>query len=730
MPRGRRRPWDLTPGIDRKRARRRYAALGIHTVGCTLWDLLGDWPTLPRSRKPNRKPKTKTGAKARGSLAPTVAKAKQALNSGKLAEAEELYRKVLSQLPKQPDSLHGLGVIAQASGKSDIALDYLRKALAQVQPQVQPQVPPGFDMALLQSHLGVVYRALGDLETSVDHHRQALALSPQSPSIRNNLGNALKDMEVMEEALEHFEEAVRLAPKYPEANRNLGITLRDMGREEDAVPYLEAAVKLRPTYCEALNDLGALYRKWDRDQEAEVCFRNAIKGNPKFPASYANLAGTQQRLGNMTNVAALYRKALELEPDLPEALLGLASTLEHDGQVEEAVAMFRRALSFKGSLGNAYLSLASIPSITMTEAEQKKMDELLADDTIREEDRSSLLFAKAKLADRAKDYDQAFAFAKAANDLEYEDIDYSTEGNRRFTARCKELFTPAFFAARKDFGVTSERPIFVLGLPRSGTTLVEQIVSSHPDVYGAGELVNLHNLARGLPNPDGEKRPFPDSMVKLEAAAARDVAGRYLEVLDGHSKEAKHVTDKLPFNFRYLGLIALLFPNAKVIHCRRDPRDIAISCYFIKFLKPISFAYNLTDFGNYYRDYRELMAHWKEVLPIPVLDVDYEDVVANQEPRSRQLIEFCGLPWDDACLTYHEAERAVHTASSWQVRQPIYKTSVQKWRRYEAHLGPLVDAIGDALPAPAEVGASADPEAGERGQDGRAAAASLAPQGA
>lgn len=626
--------------------------------------------------------------KATNQLQMLLTRANEAVRSGKPAEAEQVYRKILRHDTDNLAALHGLALLAQEAGRSDVAVQCLKRTTA-----LAPNNP------MFHSHLGVVYRTMGQLDDSIASHRRAFALAPNEAPVRNNLGNALRDAKQFEEAVEHFRVARKLAPNYPEANRNLGITLRDLGQKEEAQKYLEEAVRLRPLYCEAQNDLGGIYREQERDEEAEACFRTAIKANPNYAPSYLNLAGTMQRQGKTELPPKLYRKAVELDPDLPEAYLGLGSTYEQEGLIEEAVVQFRKALSVKPELGNGYLSLASIPSVTLTEEERAQIQNLLAKPDLEDETRSALYFALARVCEREKKYDQAFEYVQKGNKIDRAKIDFSAQANRQFISRCIEIFDKPFLEARADFGSESDRPVFVLGLPRSGTTLIEQIISAHPKAFGGGEVVLIHNMARQLTRELNSKVPYPDCIFDMTAESSKRLAGLYLDHLASFDNTALRVTDKLPFNFRYVGLLQLLFPKARIIHCRRDPRDVAVSCYFIKFLKPISFAYDLTDFGEYYRDYVRVMDHWRRVLPKPMLEINYEDVIADQEGKSREIIEFCGLDWDDACLTFHEAERPVHTASSWQVRQPIYSSSVQRWRRYEAHLGPLITALGDSLPA-------------------------------
>jgi hypothetical protein len=272
-------------------------------------------------------------------------------------------------------------------------------------------------------------------------------------------------------------------------------------------------------------------------------------------------------------------------------------------------------------------------------------------------------------------------------------------------------FDAVYFRRVRGFGISSELPLFIVGMPRSGTTLVEQIVASHPQVFGAGELRDVERIALSLAAHLGNDVGYPSCLAKAPAEAVRAMAERHLHRLTALAGGSVRIVDKMPTNYLHLGLIATLFPQARIIHCRRGPLDTCVSCYF-SYFRGLPFAWDLEELGRYHRSYDSLMAHWKAVLPLPVLDVSYEELVDNQEAISRRLMEFCGLDWDERCLAFHETPRPVHTASTMQVRQPIYKSSVGRWRRYEAHLQPLVRALSGP---PEGMGDHAGPETGGGG---------------
>jgi tetratricopeptide (TPR) repeat protein len=363
------------------------------------------------------------------------------------------------------------------------------------------------------------------------------------------------------------------------------------------------------------------------------------------------------------------------------------------GRFDEAVAAFEAALAGQPGSPDAIYQMMLATKSRSTPEMAARIESLLKVD--RPSDQKIMLhFALGKISDDMRDYARAFENYRAGNDLAAAKAPFDAAAWRAHVERSIADFPAEFFARRKSFGVDSRRPVFIVGMPRSGTTLVEQILAAHPSVAAGDGLEAMPLIATGLPRRLGTAAPFPQCLGEVSEALSRELAGEYLAALERVDKSAARVTDKLPLNFLNLGLIALLFPNAAVIHCRRDPVDTCLSCYFTRFSSHLNFSFGLESLGAYYRGYRRAMAHWQKVLPIPILDVDYEELIADQEATSRRLVAHCGLAWDDRCLAFHETARPVMTASNWQVRQPLYKSAVARWRNYEAFLGPLRAALG------------------------------------
>ncbi len=621
--------------------------------------------------------------------------------AGKPAEAESLYRQALRREPRHAGALHALGLLDYRSGRLESALLHMRRAAAL---QDAPE---------LLCNLGLMLAAAGRTEQAVEAYRRGLAKAPASPELHNNLGNALRRQGKAAESEAAFREAIRLAPDYAEAHNNLALLLRDLGRQEESFELLTAAVRLKPDYGPAWDNLGSHHIAAGRPDEALPCFRRAFELTPDSPVAAVNLAIGLTKTGRFDEAPALFRRAIARAPRLIEARVGLATCLAQEGKAEEAAAELRAALAIDPAFVPAYQNLAELPGQAITEEEYARLEALLGQKGLREEYRAPLLFLLARREERAGRYGKAFDLASRANAMERPRAGFSAEAEAEFLRRTMASCDAAFFRERKIRGSESELPVFVVGLPRSGTTLVEQIIASHPKAAGAGEVIELPELSKRLPALLGVDLPFPDCLRHLDQAKAAELAEGYLAHLARHHPSAARIVDKLPFNFRLLGLVALLLPRARIIHCRRDPRDTAVSLFFLHFHRPISFAYDLGDFAAYYRGYEALMAHWHRVLPMPILDVQYEELVAAPEPKIRQMLDFCGLEWDPRCLDFQSNERAVRTASLWQVRKPLYASSIGRWRRYEKQLAPLLNELAPAAPSP-----QPSPPVGERELDG------------
>jgi tetratricopeptide (TPR) repeat protein len=621
-------------------------------------------------------------------IAQRLTLAAQHHQAGRIAQAEELYRAILQEAPRNPHALHLLGVLAHQAGRHDEAIDLISRALAAHGPH-----------PVFHSNLAAVCLALGRLDEAVTHGREALHLQPHMPDAQNNLGVALRRLGRVAEAEAAFREALRLNPRHIDARCNLGAVLHRQERLGEALPLLREAVRLAPGHAQAHNDLGGALLACSEREAAVTHFREAIRLRPNFAEAHSNLGLALRDLNQIDEAINCFREAIRVNPAYAGAHNNLAFALEALGRIDEALGELHEALRLDPLNAQSLVSLSGLVAAghyDFSDAQIRHVEALASRTDLPADDLARIHFALARVRDRAGDPDEAFRHYRRGNDLRRELVSrrgavYDPAEHVRGVDRLIAAFTPAWFERVRPFGSDSELPVFVVGMMRSGTTLAEQIIASHPRAYGAGELHDVGRIVSALAQRLGGE--YPECLVRLDAATARNEAEDYLRRLLQMGGDASRVVDKLPANYLHLGLIAALFPRARVVHCRRDPIDTCLSAYFQNFAEPHPFTLDLAHLGHYYRQYERLMAHWAKVLPQPVFELRYEELTTNQEAVSRRLVEFCGLGWDERCLRFHEIERPVRTASALQVRQPMYRSSVGRWRRYEKHLAPLLEAL-------------------------------------
>jgi tetratricopeptide (TPR) repeat protein len=610
--------------------------------------------------------------------------------AGRLAEAEAEYRAILQEIPQHPDALHLLGVLAYQTGHHSEAIDLISRALTLLGPN-----------AVYHSNLAAVYLALGRFDQTVTHCREALRLQPDFPDALSNLGIAQLGQGRLAEAADAFRAALRLQPTHLNARFHLAVLLRQQGNFPEAIALLRETVRLAPGHVQAQNALGGMLLALGQAEAAEPHLREAVRLRPDFAEAHSNLGLALRELNRIDEALASFRESLRLKPGFPGAHNNLAYTLQAQGKPDEARAEFRAALQLDPHSTRALLGLSGLAAAghyQFSEDEVRLLQTLAARENLPLDERGRLHFALARLRDAAGAYDDAFAHYRQGNALLKEYLSrrgaaYDPEAQRRYVDRLIAVFTPAWFERVRSFGSESDLPIFVVGMMRSGTTLAEQILASHPKVHGAGELRDIGRMVAALPKRLGTTEEYPECLQRLDAATARALAEEHLQRLRQLGGDAIRVVDKMPFDFLHLGVIATLFPRARIVHCRRDPIDTCLSCYFQNFVEPQTFTTELSHLGHYYREYERLMAHWMQVLPVPIFELRYEELIADQEAVSRRLLEFCCLDWDERCLRFNETDRPVLTPSALQVRRPLYRSAVGRWKRYERHLKPLLEAL-------------------------------------
>jgi tetratricopeptide (TPR) repeat protein len=607
------------------------------------------------------------------------------VNQGRFEEAIAAYSRVVQLCPTDAAAHYGLGRVLREHGRLDEAITAFAQAA---------QLKPNDAEAHLQ--LGITLRSKGRLDEAIAAYRRAIALKFDCADTYNNLGNALRDNGQVDQAIAQYAKALELKPADPVFYLNLANALRENEQLTEAVAAYERVLRLDPACAEAYSQMGAALASLHRFGEALEAHRRALTLRPDDAKAHEALGATLLAKREMAEAIASFRRALELSPDLAAAWNGVGAASLALGRLDDAVAAFSRALALSQNEVMFHKNLISVMGRKSADPAQiERLTMLLDQPSLPVQERIGAGFALGKMLDDADRFDEAFAFYAQANARfkqwraqagdHFEAVALRHEVDRQI-----ESFTPQFFAQRHGWGVASELPVFIVGMPRSGTTLVEQILASHPAIFGAGEMPDISLLAGALANGNPTA-----PMQRWNPAAIDQAANAYLEHLRALGGTAVRVTDKMLGNVFQLGLIAVLFPSARVIFCRRDAHDTCLSCYFQWFPSPsLLYTYDLADCGRQFLETERLMAHWLKVLPLPILEVQYEELVADQEGQSRRLIDFLGLPWDPACLQFHQTQRAVMTASVWQVRQPMYTRSVGRWRHYQRHLAPLFEILG------------------------------------
>ena len=674
---------------------------------------------------------------------------------GHLQESEHLLQQILQRQPNHAFALHLLGVIAHQAGKQPLAAELIQKAIhlngniglfhanlseiCRQMKRLDEAVAHGEravalepQMVMAHSNLGIAYFDRKDYGRAETCQQRALAIDPNFAPSLNNMGSIRRECKHKDEALDWYQKAIAADPNYLEPLNNFGALVLEDERTQDAAAALGKALRINPNYAEAICNMGGVHLVLEENDAALACYRRALELRPVYVEAQMGLSKTCQALENLSaaEAAALralqfdqnnarahallggiyselaqpeqaeaqYDQALELDPECDDALLGLGHLCMENGQMEKAEELFRRSLMFKPDNLAARIHIAQVNKVNAGDdnfaallEEEKKLPGFSGNKAM------SLHFALGKCYDDTEDYGKAFPHFLAGCKLKRAKLSYDPADTQRQFAALADIFNQATIDRLRGAGDPSAVPIFVLGMPRSGTTLTEQIIASHPDVYGAGELHDLLKVAHRKTAPAATA--FPDNLRSLDPATLTAWGAEYVAGLKQRAPDAPRITDKMPANYFAVGLIHLMLPNAKIIHVNRNPVDTCLSCFTRLFNRKQEHTYDLAELGNYYVDYARLMEHWRKALPAGAfLDINYEDIVADHEAQARHLIEYCGLEWNDACLDFHKTKRSIRTASLTQVRQPIYASSVERWRHYEKFLEPLLDALGDLAP--------------------------------
>ena len=607
---------------------------------------------------------------------------------GRLGEARRLIGAALTVRPRDVDALANLGAVLDAGGDSSEALATYDKAL---------ELDAGSAPALLGR--GDVLIRLGRFAEAVSSYDLALAIQPANTAALNNRGVALRDLRRPAEALASHDAALAIQPGDLLSLINRGAALCDLKRPDEALACYERAIEAMPDDVSLLINRGVALRDLKRPAEALASYERAIVLRPDSALAANNRGVALCDLGLTDQALASFDQAIQLRPGYAEAIDNKIQLLTELGRFDDAQGAIERVISVSPRRARSFYQLALVRPFQRSDAHfQALVDNGRDIDALGTDDRIFLDFALAKALADVGDHEGSFQRLTDGNRLKRSRTQYDEAAVLSALETASSTFTGDLIRRNGGGGEMSSAPVFIVGMPRSGTTLVEQILASHSKVFAAGEIAAFHEAAlEQAPSPAS----FPDAASTLSRGELRQLGKAYLDRIRRLAPDAEKITNKTTDNFRFAGLIHLALPNARIVHVRRDPIDTCLSCYSKLFFDDLPYAYDLQELCRYYRAYEALMAHWRQVLPPGVmLEVRYEEVVSDLEVQARRIVAHCGLAWDPRCLDFHLTQRPVRTASAAQVRRAIYQSSVGRWRSYAPYLGALID--GMQHPAPGE----------------------------
>ncbi|MFE8073334.1 tetratricopeptide repeat protein [Marinobacteraceae bacterium S3BR75-40.1] len=662
-------------------------------------------------------------------------------------QAAQAYQQILAADPKHIGALHLLGVLYHQAGHSQQGIEYIEKALEIEPGYLDAQINLGhiykslgrleeakacflaatkMKPDFLDGHinLGVICKNLGLLSEAEQHYQKAIELKPDAAALHFNLGNVRREAHAFEAALAAYQKACELDGSLAQAHLNVGSLQYQLGRYEEAISAFKKAIELNADYPEAFNGLGLVHTHQKRHADAINAFKHAIELNNNYAKAYSNLGQAYAEVGSIDEAMTALEKAIRLSPDSAELYNNYGNVLRDNNKVAEALdhfqraaeldpnlaeahdglgicywnlgkegqakACFEKAIQLKPDFAEAHYHLSQAHDFRQNASELDDMEQLFQKNDLSVDQKIQLGFGLGKAYEDRQDYERAFDCFAESNRLMRDTYSYSVDDDLALFEAIKGYFDESLLSALQPATVEDDTALFVLGMPRSGTTLVEQILASHSSVFGAGELPYLKKVIRDFEVQTQHK--YPALIPHVDNDQWASIAGRYLEQLKGHSN-LPFVTDKMPHNFMYIGLIHALMPNAKIVLCQRDPIDTCLSIFKHHFMSSHPYSYDLRELGTYYRGYESLVSFWDRLLPGKIHTVHYESLVQDPEEQIRGLLEYCELPFESACLTHHKTERAVRTASASQVRKPIYADSVQLWKQYEQQLQPLIETL-------------------------------------
>ena len=595
-------------------------------------------------------------------------------SQGQLGQVLSVANQMLEKFPNSIILHNMLGASNAGLKQFDAAVDNFKKVL-----KIDP------NDAIAYNNMGSALQDMGNAEAAIDCYKNALKINPDFCDAYNNMGNAFRNMGNTEAAIDRYNMALKIRPDYAEAYNNMGHVLKDKGDLNAAIGSYKKAIKIRPNYAEAYNNMGIIQQEKGECEAAIGSFRQALKIEPDYAEAYNNMGAALNYYGDPEAAIESYQQALKIKPDYAEAYNNMGVVLSEKGDTEAAIESYKQALKIKPNYAEAYKNLSGVYFYKDKNEYFFKMQRLCLDSSITDEQRCHLNFALSKASEDLNEIDQSFTYLKIGNELRKKTLFYDIKEDIKLFSQLKKSYPSIAKVALQSARKTSElKPVFILGMPRSGTTLVEQIISSHSEVTGAGELGYVKRFGQSI----------AQGVIKPNTGVISNFRQSYIESLKKISGAGSIVTDKMPLNFLYVGLIFSAFPDAKVIHVNRNPAATCWSNYKHYFSsKGLGYSYDLDDVVTYLGLYKDLMQLWQGHYRDRIYNLNYDSLTINQEDETRKLIQHLDLGWENSCLSPQSNKRSVRTVSHQQVRKKVYQGSSQQWRKFEPYLNGAFDQL-------------------------------------
>ncbi len=636
------------------------------------------------------------------SVTQLLAKAKSFTNKGDIKTATQIYSAILQQFPNNKPATDGLKELQRnqsmaAHSDDQPPQNQINALFAMLQ---QGQLDKVIEHARPMTHrypnsialydfLGIAHMGMRNYEQSIACFKRALHLKPDFAEPYNNLGAALKAQGRVDAAITNYHKAIQLKPGYAEAHNNLGIAQQETGNLDAAILSFKTALKCNPDFADAHFNMGSALKDKDCLADAIECFEKGLTIKPNHAEARNHLGYVQQKNGCLKEAAKNYAKALKIKPDLAEAYLNLGRIKIAQGHKEEALINYKSAIKLRPDYAQAYRHYTSIVTFNSKDDYTDHITDLLSDDTLSKNDQMHLSFALSKIKLDLGQNAEAIKLLQKGNKIRKIELNYDISIDEELFEGIKNVFLEKNTKTNISFTDNPVSvPVFILGMPRSGTTLIEQIISNHSDVLGGGELNFMDQI---MGNHDWRSEHYyPETIKKIRT--------EYYSKISGLNTSQRFITDKMPANFRWIGFIAQAFPEAKIIHVNRNPAAVCWSNFKLYFpANGMRFSFGMEDIAHYYGLYQNLMEFWHVRFPNRIYDINYEKLTENQHEESQKLLTFLGLDWQDAVMDFHKNARNIATASNQQVRRKMYKGSSQEWEKYKDHLGPMLNIL-DKLP--------------------------------